>query len=592
MKLLNTLILFCLSLTTIAQTTIIHHEIANEVAPAEKIELFYSNTGFAIDDFHISETHTLIFSQLRQTFFLLDNNTHIVADRLQMETIPKLKRTKQRIPSVVGMNTKAKFDSYLRPMSYMNQCHLRTPINDTMLIAGTVSMSHTEHFIFYIGWTSKGKLFYKTLPLPVEDAFTKPLLPVDLKFDRYYILNLVANYPETTTKRLLTSRGNYFRFTANNNVETKPKHPTLYALNENDKYKVEYTFEKLNFPISIEYNNYLFIGNLFNSPEFYRLTDSNIDTIAKPGVNYFNHFATDPTTNKLYLISSILRRSNSHKTAFDEQFMRRSENEKIDTKNKYELDIYEFNNELNTFEHKRYLRIEGNMAHRITNSSPLMTDIKYKIHGQTFYFNIPDYSSDHIGGIYKVNLKDNDSIVMEAPHKTFYSLLEFPKLYKLIETNWQAFNLTFEPTYYKLGAKTRKQIDAEKDSKAKYKEVDSLLNAIEEALMHNNPGYIQANLAAYDKYAMTILKKAGNSVSVDENTKQWTNPLKQLIAALRISGTATVIEFINNTLQYTTPDGWHCTFVKIDGYWYFYYQFEKTESYFEESSIPELPQIE
>ena len=149
MKLLNTLILFCLSLTTIAQTTIIHHEIANEVAPAEKIELFYSNTGFAIDDFHISETHTLIFSQLRQTFFLLDNNTHIVADRLQMETIPKLKRTKQRIPSVVGMNTKAKFDSYLRPMSYMNQCHLRTPINDRfgfkMTIMNSDNLSDHDH---------------------------------------------------------------------------------------------------------------------------------------------------------------------------------------------------------------------------------------------------------------------------------------------------------------------------------------------------------------------------------------------------------------------------------------------------------------
>lgn len=583
------IILLLMAIVSMSQTTITHREIVNDVTPAENIEMFYSNTGFAINAFNVSDKYTLLFSKYIQTFFLLDNNTHIILDQLQLKNIPGLKHNNAGLPSGIKMKQiKNKYKRYLTPNTMFSGQYLKDQINDTLYTAGTVSQSHTKHFMFHIGWTNKGKLFYRTIPLPQKSQFKKPLTPLKLKFNRYYKYQLVSFHP-AQPNRLFLNRGIHYKIEHNKAI-AKPSSPIIYSLNKNGIYDIEYTFENQNFPTSIIYKDVLFVTNQFNATQTYQISESTIDTIAQPGINYFNYYTIDLTTDKLYMISTILRYKPTGKNKFDENYMRKSTNK---NEKNYELDIYEYDTLRQEFNPKYYLCIKGDLAQKMHAILPLSECIQHRIHDQILYFNLPDFSNNIIGGIYKIELKNSpDSITMGATPNIQYSLIEYSKFNELFRKSWESYGLTFEQTYHTLDRKTRKKINTNKDSDAKYETIDSLLSAIEVALKQDNTNHILANLAAYDFYAMKLLQKTNEGVYIGNTSIKWKKPLKQLTQALKVSGELTTKEMRNNALHYTTPDGWHCSFVQIGKYWYLYYQFDKLINTSEDVSIPKLPSIE
>lgn len=594
MKMIPIILLIAIVSTLDAQITITHQEIDKDVNPAADVEMHYSNTGFAIHDFFISDKYTLLFNSFLQAFYLLDNQTYLIKDQLWLKDISGLKHTKRHLPSAIGFNgSQGSYKSYLTPNSIFSSTDIQSKVNDSLLVVGSVSSSHTKHYMFHVGWTGKGTLFYEMIALPVEEDFARPDFSVKFKFNRYYKNLIVACYPHINPNYILLNFGAFYKFTIDQRYKKKPSVPVIYANNDKGLYDVAHVFEKLKVPISIFYSTKLFLIDKFEASKIYKIKGSTVESIDPPGINYYNHLTVDNYTNKLYLIGSVFYVNDSSKTCHRQQFMRFENGCEDHYKNKFDFDIYEFDSINNAFNVKYFVSLSGQLSELMQTTNLFFKDMKFKIHKHTLYFNIPIHSVNNVGGIYSIKLPKNiDTLQLTSFHKKQYSLIEVSRLNELLRGSWEAFGLTQQRKYITLDRKTRKKIDASNDHGAKYKTIDSLIAAIDNALQQNRTKHIIANLTAFDFFCDQLFKHSDDGFFISAFSPKWQLPMQNLVQSLNVAKDLTTIEYRNNALHYTTPDGWHCSFVQIKSNWYFYYQFDKTNSFETETHIPALPVVE
>ncbi len=592
-KLLFVLFSFC-SVAIMAQQTITHHEIENDVKPSGKLELFYGNTGFPISEFFVGKDYTLLFSRYTQAFYLLENETGLIADQLFMKNVEGLKSGKMNY-SMQGIRKKHKiyFDLYLTGYQGVISRNI-TRMNDTLFYCGLVRRGGWSYANFYVGWAANGKLQYDILDnVPEEKDFVKPKEQFEITFNKNSLLTSMAGhyyYPENSYIVLTKSPWEK----VNRKPQCELREVFLYTKNAKGKF---FPAVKLNEKQGTLYNLFMNDENII----FYNRTlqknflvlsgDTVLRRIPHPGKNYANWLVKDMANGDIYLFADVHYKKKRNPSKLFEEFARDGECDK----NEKVYDIYKLDRETHQFKNTHHLKITGQIALYLNEKTDIyLNDATFRMYNRHVYLNIPVYSPDEQLGIFNVQLdwKKDTTHINTYYKKEFVFMKDAEKGHKGIS---ESVVLANDMDYQPMPGKYANAVTGKRFHKNKTDSITDLLRQLQQSI-ETTPEYIPAKFVAYDQQAVVSMKFFEKKEELEKAfiplISKWKMPLHDLLKAITLAGENVDVEQKGKVRHYTTPDGWHCSFVEIKGNWYLYYQFHKFDAQDASEVIPELPEIE
>ncbi|MFO7862836.1 MAG: hypothetical protein R6U85_02455 [Salinivirgaceae bacterium] len=585
-------ILSLISIELLAQQTVTHHEIENDVKPSGKLELYYANTGFPINDFFVGKHYTFLFSRYTQAFFLLENQTGLIADQLFMKDIAGLKSGKMTYSSPrVRRKHKAHYDLYL--MGYQRvTAKTITRLNDTLFDCGVVRIKNNHYVHFYVSWSESGKLRYQMVDnIPDEPDFEKPEMK-DITFNSHYAgITIMGHYYFPESRFLLLSKSPWEK--DKRSSQCSRYGAIMYAKNSEGKYSEAFGVEGR--PIRLLFDNEkVFLYSHIQKDIVILSGDSILVQIPVSGINYRNWLVKDEATQKIYLFADVAYKRENNLSNQTSEFFREGKY------NKHEklYDIYELDADTYQFKSRYHIKITGQIAQYINEKTNIfVNDANFRIFNQQVYLNIPVYSPDEQLGIFKLDLDwEKDTTTIHTYQKEEFSFMQKNEgSFQEIE---QSIFLAKEDNFQPMPGKYAKIVSGKRFHKNDAKSIDELLAAIENAI-ENAPEELPVTFVAYDNQAIGAMgaHHANNYLydAIKNMVHQWKDPLNDMLTAISVAGNAVVVEQKGELRYYTTPDGWHCSFVKIKNEWYLYYQFHKFDQLHllhDEEDDMNLPTIE
>lgn len=588
-----------------AQQTITHHEIENDVKPSDKMELVYSNTGFPIFDFYVNDKFMLLFSKYAQAFYLLDRKTGLIEDELHLKNIEGLVGGSF---SIRIQNQKRKYDTkyeaYLSGYNTMiSNSFIR--MNDTLIYCGIVKKEKHQFFNFYVSFTKSNRINYLIKDnLPEEKDFVVPDVDYEIKFDRYYHHALIAQYYYPKSKFILLRNSPWER--VENKFFSKTIKPGVFIYKKNIKgqyYPVtEFNLAKSGSAkgIMISNDKVIFYHKWSASEILLINKDSIIKVIERPGINYTNQFLTDEKTGKIYLISDVrfmdfndsakMQSIGCEKRQMRIYFRQGNYNPLFKA-----YDLYEFDMNSTNLKHIHHVQITGQIAKFLNeNVKEIGNPQSFRMWDGELFLNIPIFSPAEQLGVFKIELDKNcDTTHISTYQKTEYRFIDFNQY------SWQSeretMSMVRENEYYDMPGKFAKVLTGKRNYKNKSTTIEELIDTLRNQVQ-DHPRQLPAQYIAYDRNAIGVIDYHYNTDNLEHAfnvlISTWKQPLSDMLTAIQIADKHVVVEQKGKLCHYTTPDGWHCAFVKIKGSWYLYYQFHKFENYVIENDLPNLPTLD
>ncbi len=594
-KILFTVFSF-ISIGLFAQQTITHHEIENDVMPSGKLELFYANTGFPINEFFAGEEYTLLFSRYKQAFYLLKNQNGLIVDQLHLKDIDGIEggRTGYHSQGVHRKYT-SQYTNYLSGYrGFIASSMIRK--NDTLFYCGLVRKKRHFYSRFYVSWSGGGKLQYEIIDnIPGENDFVKPNVNYEITFNKYFSsFVMIGDYYYPQSNYLLMSKSPWEKVENKFHSTTIRDGLYLYKRNENGKF----------FPARELAKNAGTVYNLFFDDKkvlFYSSTlqkdflvlsgDSIIQRIPHPGINYGNWLVKDVARQKIYLFANVIYKNKNSCYKMYDEFSR--EEKYIKTEKIY--DIYELDRATWQFKSVHHIKITGQIAQYLNEKvNAFHNDPTFRMHDNQVYLNIPIFSPDEQLGVFKVHLNwENDTTIIPTYNKQEYAFMEENETsFRGIE---ESIALATDDKFSEMPGKYAKVVTGKRFHRNRTESIGGLLIEIDSAIV-NNPLELAAKFVAYDNKAL-----GGMSAHHTNNylydafhnmVPKWKKPLQNLLKAISVAGENVIVEQKGKVRHYTTPDGWHCSFVEIKNNWYLYYQFHKFDQMQIGAQDLELPVIE